>query len=719
MHPSNDESPSAAPATPTAAATGTAPGPNRAQRWPSAVAALAAYAVVTAMGLLLLPSRLATVRGTAAVGGADSGAYALQARSLAEGRGLGIPYITNYIHVYPVGEDRHDDHWPPLLSFAQAIGFRLLGFEADVPARVTVFIGAIVLPLCFCALVHAATRRAWIGAFAAVPLLLSDHLFKVSREAMSDQLLAAVLCLFLATLLFARRRRGWLLLCGATAALAWYGKGSQIMLFGFFGAAAFYLLGWRTLLRREFLGSLLLALALMFPRLRYNAVHYGRPLHSTQSNVAGFYGLTDHDAMYFLWGFYSIYWGRNLPSPGDRFRYPLLHTRSIRRNSERVVRAWLLGFDSESERDWAALGPAPARFAAALNDLYRIRPRAEVLREFVGGWTSPARWPRPAWMLFLWTGAAWGLAALIASPARRLWRAALRWRCRRKHTGTGHPKPPWPAESLLDAAAVLMAFILMQAGFLIVFWDVAPRLTYPAVLTAWALSWLPVATLLDAAARAWRRLRFRSWPFWAVPSSRVAACAALLAAFAVKAPALRARQSAGVEPLPERTTSDAYARLAVQLAAIQPENAVVMCRGRHALLWHAPRSYRGLGVPYASPPDLLAVARHYKVSFIAQDWPIWLTPGYGQVEQMLRSNPRYFEPVARKPFPTYRIRWDRLPESWITPLDRLRPAWNPSEELPRAEAWLAQRSAAEPSTGRGSSPGHLRPLPTRDRRISR
>jgi len=717
MHPPNHESESDAAAATGATASGPSPGPAGARRWAARLAALAAYVVVAAMGGLLLPSRLATVRGVSTVGGADSGAYALQARSLAEGRGLGIPYITNYIHVYPKDRDRHDDHWPPLLSFAQAIGFRLFGFEADVPARVTVIVGALLLPLCFCALAHAATRRAWLGALAATPLLLSDHLFRDSREAMSDQLLAAVLCLFLAALLFARRRRGWLLLCGATAALAWYGKGSQILLFGFFGAAVPYLLGWRALLRREFLGALLLALALMFPRLRYNAVHFGRPLHSTQNAVAGFYGLTDHDPMYFLFGFYSIYWDRNLPSPGDRFRYPTLHARSMRRNAERLARAWLLGFDSEGEQDWAALGPAPARLAAALNEMYRVRPGSALRAELTGGWTPPARWPRPAWMLFLLAGAVWGLAAIALAPARRLWRMARRWRGRKKRADAERPKPP-PEESRLDAAALLTLFVAMQAAFLIVFWDVAPRLTYPAVLPAWALGWLPVAALCGAPAWAWRKLRLRPLPFWLGPAGGAAACVALFAFFAAKAPALRERQTAAAGPAANERTASAYARLAAAVARSQPENAVVMCRGRHALLWHAPRSYRGLGVPYAPPADLLAVARYYGVTHIAQDWPLWLLPGYGQFEEMLRRNPRYFEPIARTPFPTYRIRWDRIPESWITPLDRLEPAWNPAKELPRSEEWLAKNSERGDPAGpiRTRTPPTASPQPSRGAR---
>ena len=715
MRPPNLQSESDAAAATSAAAFGPAPGSHAAHRWAARLAVLAAYGVVAAMGGLLLPSRLATVRGVSTVGGADSGAYALQARSLAEGRGLGVPYITNYIRVYPKDRDRHDDHWPPLLSFAQAIGFRLLGFEADVPARVTVIIGALLLPLCFCALVHAATHRAWLGALAATPLLLSDHLFQVSREAMSDQMLAAVLCLFLAALLFARRRRGWLWLCGATAALAWYGKGSQILLFGFFGAAVPYLLGWRALLRREFLGALLLALVLMFPRLRYNAIHFGRPLHSTQTAVAGFFGLTDHDSMYFLLGFYSIYWDRNVPSPGDRFRYPLLHARSLRRNTERMARAWLLGFDSESTQDWAALGSAPARLAAALHEMYRVRPWADLRQECVGGWTAPARWPRPGWMIFLLGGAAWGLAAVALAPARRLWRMARRRRGRKTPDAAERPKMPPREESPLDAAALLALFTAMQAAFLIVFWDVAPRLTYPAVLPAWALGWLPIAALCDAPAWAWRKLRQPPLPFWLGPAGGAAVCAVLFAVFAAKAPALRERQAGTIAPARENRAANAYSRLAAAIAQSQPENAVVMCRGRHALLWHAPRSYRGLGVPYAPPADLLAVARYYGVTHIAQDWPIWLLPGYGQFEQMLRRNPRYFEPIARAPFPTYRIRWDRLPESWITPLDRLRPAWNPAEELPRAEAALKRSSEKRDAAGTNPPARPRPPSPRPDR----
>lgn len=652
--------------------------------WLSLLPGFFAYVTVVAIARLLLPARLDTVRHISNIGGADSAAYALQARSQVEGRGLTVPYVTNYMYVYPAGVKRQDDQWPPLLSFVESLAFRIQGIQTNIPAMTTVVIGTLLLPLCFCALVHATTGRAWFGLLAALTLYWSDETMRESRAAMSDQLLTAVLCLFVAALLFSRRHRAWLLLCGATLALAWYGKGSQIMLFGFLLGGTLLLHGFPTLLRWEFLGAVLLALLLLFPRLHSNARNFGNPLHSTQAPVSAYYGLTDHDPLYFLIGFYSIYWGHDLPGAKDRFKHPYLHARSMRRNTERFVRPYLLGLESKNVSDWSALGAWPLRLAEALHDSRRVRPLTMILSELHGNVLPPTRWSRPWMTRFHLLGALWGLLAMVLMPVVWLWRIIRR-----------HRLPPGK-DSVLLATGLLATFVLLQALFVIVLWEALPRLTYPAVIPGWALGWCLFSLLLGGVMRLGRRIVRRPAPGWMRPVLAGLFCTALGVVVALHAGKLHAHQVAALEsPPPTTPASPPFKELVDRLTTSFPEDAVIMCNHRKVVLWFAPRSYRSCGLPYAPPADMLAVARYYGVTHIIRDWPSWRVYSDHAMRMMFHSHPDAFELVVSRPFPVYRIHWDRVPEGLVTPLDKLKPCWNPAMDMHQWEQWL-KRSSERP-----------------------
>jgi len=599
-------------------------------------------------------------------------------------------------------EGRQDDHWPPLLSFVQAIAFLIFGLHANIPAMTTVAIGALFLPLAFCALVHALTDRAWLGVPAAWPLLASDQILRASREGLSDQLLTAVLCLFLAALLFSRRHRGWLVAAGVLLALAWYGKGSQIVLIPFFVGGAVLVHGLGVLSQRAFLGALLAALGLMFPRLHYNARHFGNPLHSTQTPVSAYYGLTDMDGLYFLHGFYSIYWGHELPGPSDRFAHPYLHARSRRRNLERVARPYLFGLETDLDQwgEWATLGEGVQALANALHETHRVRPWRLLLAELKRGVTPWRAWPRRWEKLFRIAGVLWGGVALACAPF--LWGR----RARRRRLPGGH--------SVTLATALLAGFSLLQALFIIVLWEVADiRLVYPTVLPALALGWGLAALPLEGGRRWGRRLAGAPAPAWSVPALGALFAAAVTVNFGLRVGALNKRQLAPYAGEPRKPVYSPFKELAekLQTTDLGDGHVVLLGNRRMEALWFAPDGWRACGLPYAPPGDLLAVARYYRVTHIVQDWPFWRVADHYGMRRLFEQHRDAFELVMRRPYPVYRIHWERVPESLITPFHRLAPAWDCRRDLDRWEEELrrsTQRELSGPREDRLRVPGHAR-----------
>ena len=634
---------------------------------------LTVWLSVLAAGFLLLPDRLDNVRHNHDIGHADGVAYAWQGRALARGDGLRVPYITNFFHRYPQDFQRHDDQWGPLLSFVLAPVFRHHGPEANVARMTTVVISTLFLPLCFCMLVQALTARAWTGLPAALPLLYSKALMQDGMDLMNDQLLTGLLCLFLAALATSRRVPSLLLYCGPLIALAWYGKGSQIILFPFLAAGTALLHGPKFLLRREFLGAILFALALMFPRLQANTRTFGRPLHSTQSYVSSFFGLSRGVWNHWDNGFYSIHWNQEPPGLRNRFEHPTLHARSMRRNGEAILRVHLLGLDAETE-DWSKLGPRAEYWAEALQKRDQIRP----LRDLAGEGPASESDTRIPWFSRLQLlGLAWGAVASLISVSVWIFR---RFR-----------KNAPPGGGFADPATLVFCFAGMQAVFVILFWEAMLRLTFPAVIPALALPWTLLAVVLDALKRLRRHFIKTPTPAWGAPVLTLLLSLAILSNFHARAGTLSQTQRQSLRrPPPGEPRYPRIKAQAERMAEALPVDAVLMCRNPWQTLWYAPESFRAIGLPNAHPPELLAVARHYGVTHLVFDRN---RPG---LHQFIRQNPEVFELVLRGRPPVYQIHYDKLPEGSLTPLHEIEPLWDARTGMRDEEEALRDRSNPEP-----------------------
>lgn len=258
----------------------------------AAIKPVAVALAVLAMSASLWPERLDAALQRTYSGHADAAAYALQARSLHRGQGLHIPYVTNFFYVYDRDIWRHDDHWPPLLSFALAAVYPFTGESVPISHAIASGISTFLVPLSVALLAMAASRRCWPGLVTPLPFLLSENLMLGGMSVMSDQVVMCAAALFLASLLASRYHPAWLLFAGGFMALAWYGKGSQILLAPMLLVGVFVIHGPKALILRWHLGAWLIALLILFPRLNYNVDTHGKPFVSTQSPVAAFYGMT-------------------------------------------------------------------------------------------------------------------------------------------------------------------------------------------------------------------------------------------------------------------------------------------------------------------------------------------------------------------------------------------------------------------------------------------
>ncbi|MEX2381530.1 MAG: hypothetical protein WD490_04035 [Opitutales bacterium] len=630
------------------------------------------WLAVLAAGLLFLPDRLDRVRYDQDIGHADGVAYAWQARALIRGDGLSVPYISNFFHPYPTDFSRHDDHWAPLLSFVLAPVFHFFGPEAHVARMTTVVISTLFLPLCFCIMVQALTGRAWTGFPAALPLFSSTHLMQEGMRILNDQLVTSVLCLFLAALVASKRRPALILLCGPLIALAWYGKGSQILLFPFAAAAAALLHGPRFLIRKEFLGMLLLTLCLMFPRLQANARLFSRPLHSTQSYVSSYFGLSRHSGAGWDAGFYSIHWNRHPPTLRNRFDHPFLHQRSIRENSEAFLRWHLLGLDAQA-KDGKHLGPGASSLLSALRNQKSIRPLNELWKDTTKEWNLSEDHPRPWFTRIQIVSLLWGALAVLISV--EVW-------CVRRFRKDAPTGGGWT-----DPASVLLMFCLTQAVFMIVCWQAMERLSFPSLIPALALPWTLLAVSLDTAKALRRRFIRIPTPAWAGTVLTLLFSLAVFSQFhAPAAEIARQQRESFKHPPPEEPRYPGEKRLGDHMAETLPPDSILMCRNPWQTLWYAPETFRAIGLPYARTPELLAVARHYGVTHFVND------RDRQGLRRFIRKHPDAFECVIHKPIEVYRIHYDHLPDDFLTPLRDIKPMWDAREDLREQETKLREAS---------------------------
>jgi hypothetical protein len=319
--------------------------------------------VIGIFGGAMAQLRWEKARNVAFIGHSDEAAYATMGKSLSEGRGLQVNYITWFFIPYDKNITRREDHWPPFISFCMAPFFKMYGVSAAVAKIPSILIGAIGLPLATALLAWKLSRRGYVGIIAGLIVMGHHLMFTESLKTLSDVPAAMLVTLFCWALLAARTTPWMHLAAGVFAALAYYAKGSELLLLGLYpglvmltdgvhwpakgariayGAWLLVLLAalpwvgtgelWMIPMYLALMpGAFLIAgrtralahwvplgmgagLLLLAPFFYSNYQLFGNPLHSTQNYVSGYMGLDDWDPMS-----YRVYWGKDLPRTQDRW----------------------------------------------------------------------------------------------------------------------------------------------------------------------------------------------------------------------------------------------------------------------------------------------------------------------------------------------------------------------------------------------------------------
>ena len=440
--------------------------------WLKVLSVLAVLAVLLVAGMQISAFKIDVVKKVEFIGHSDECAYATMAQSLVAGKGLQVNYVSWHFLPYDSGITRREDHWPPFMGFAIAPFYYFLGQDVWVAKVAPILIGTILLPLLTAALGLAYSRRAYVALAAGLIMLIEPRLFTESMKTLSDVPTAALVTGFCWALLVARNHRWMHLLVGLFIALAYYSKGSQIILLGLYPAAMVLLCGLRVAWNdRKWLATGLgTALVLMAPYLYSNYRLFRNPLHSTQNFVSGYIGLASSGSnLGWESGTYKLYWGKDLPKPSDRWnKYPAVYHDLLAKNRECFTR-------------WALLGPSTGDTGEAWDDLgvvgWQIRKLLQDTPEQQNR-PVPALKPLDQWQEPLHEVP--GCAALVGVPLLVLGTPLAWWwnRSRRRaqaripnhEAAAGTTKcdqSPWLLQSTL--ALLLIAF--SQWLFLVIFWQ--------------------------------------------------------------------------------------------------------------------------------------------------------------------------------------------------------------------------------------------------------
>jgi len=648
---------------------------------PSRLAILAVLAVVLAFGSLSAALRFRVIALDRTIGRSDTAAYAEIGRSLAEGRGFDVQYISSFYIPYDRTIDRPDDHWPPLMGMMIAPFFATLGvsaFHAKIPA---VLMGALGLPLAAAWLGIAVSRRSWVGLVAGLLMVLNRQVFLESLTTLADVTLATLLTAFCAAMIGARARPRLYAIAGALAALAYYAKLSELLLVGLFPVVALLISGPKVLrLRWLYFGWGVLVLGIL-PWQLSNLYHYGSPIHSIHNYASGFIGLDVWEETH-----YRPYWGQDLPRTSDRWtKYGERFWPLVGRQREEYVRLALLGSDT-GQADWYRLGPLGVGAFALLRGedvqpaLERTEPdtalrkspvdrsrdpqasqlaaagwRAHWTRTWSDGWTALASGWRAlltfvvaehrATLLPNLLGAAYAACVLLGVPLR----AALRGRFRAELSA-------WPRSWGIVAALIFLGVV--HGTLLIYFFSVGGRFALPAQPIMTVLGLTGVAAVARRLVRPVDALLAARWPRWGETSCRAHAggiapgmvCALLLLFAALEARDLQAWQQGdvGVAPGFRASPVEGFARWAQRNL---PANAVLMARHPWELRFFSGPGVKTVAMPWtADPREVLGIAYYYGVTHVLAD------PSRPALDRYLDAGHPGIMKVAA-PLPLFAIDW--------------------------------------------------------------
>jgi len=613
------------------------------------------------------------------IGHADSAAYALQGRSLATSGTAMINYVSNFYYAYDPSITRLDDHWTAFQGMVYAPAFLLFGTDAAIARQCNIFLATVVIPLCVAWLALALTGCHWTAVGAAALMFSYPLLVISSTELLNDVSLSVLMVAFAAAFLSSKRYHpAWMVVAGILGGLAWLCKGSQILLFPVMIAGAIILHGKGFSKKVWLYAGMISFLVVMAPRLWYNTTHYGNPLHSTQNHVSSFFGLTNDP-----WGnwdenFYGVYWGKDLPQLRDRFSPWPAYRDSLIGNA-RVTLGTILLVTGEVTREnnsldeWSRQGLLSYYLGKALHEekLLHTRQRGNipVEEDSLAIITSPASWPAGYFSLVAIIGLIMTVAII---PLTAL--AACIGLCRKKK---------WYLSMEMRAALFLTAIFLVHVVFVNAVWYTMPRLIMPAVPFLVVMGLWTVAGVVTAVREATIRQCRRAFPLLmrgnsvsaevlarrAVVMARVGLLALVLLMGTMVVLHIPVWHKEQVHTLGVSVVSSPvqpwYQKLGSILADKVPDDAIFMTRNPWEFLFYFPKPVKAVGLPYAEPRILLAVAKYYGVTHLMSER---YRPG---MSEFLASGHPGLTKILSWPTPVYVLDYSAFNEEEIASLEEL------------------------------------------------
>ncbi len=516
---------------------------------------------------------------------------------------------------------------------------------------------------------------------------------------------------FAGSLLVADRWKWMYLAAGVFAGLAYYSKGSEILLLGMYPVMAVLACGWRSLrerrldVRAEFLAAVLV----MAPFWYSNYKLFGNPLHSTQNYVSGFFSFESWDS-----AAYFPYWGHHVPKTSDRWtKYGDGYLRS---SSEKMMQlgqivatgtngggnvwvdygGWGYRVRDFLNGEWArTYGPAWLAHVfgwSGRGGLPNVAGEARATY-LENGWAKPARpvsrWRYPAWELSAAGAVLLCVWMVIVFP----WTVYVwvhRWLARRSKRESVKPLSPADIRErrlLMGPVAAIALLFTVQFVFLCYFWDVEearfaflflPLLAALGVTGFAHFAEIPLMAAAGGATRGspgkavWEEKAPRRWvrvvdavvPYWHVVLTIVFAAGLLMYAKPLQARYadwLEANMDRGGYPFED---SPMYPTIGKWVHKTMPK-AVIMCRNPWEIMFYAAESK---GVSFPKPEDtgklgasqVFAIARYYHVQYVLndEDVPESLTP------YMLGRSPGLKRVRGLPGAAFFEIDWSKIQADW-------------------------------------------------------
>jgi hypothetical protein len=646
-------------------------------RWRWVGVALRVLSVIAVVGIVLFfgvgqfREKLAIAKPITFVGHSDESAYASMGRSLVEGHGLQVNYVSFYFIPYGREITRREDHWPPFMGLMIAPCFYVWGQAAWVAKLPAMMFGSVGLPLAAGLLAYALSRRGYVAIVAALLMMAHPYIYHESMKTLSDVALAMLLAGFAGCALLARRWQWMHLVAGVFIAAAYYAKGSQVMLLGLYPVMVLLGCGWRTFRRPWFYGGVGVAVVLMAPFWYSNYRLFGNPLHSTQNYVSGYYSFGGWEE-----STYFPYWGVDPPKTSDRWTKNADYVQHSREQLETLALTMLTGIEPPPDA-WGDFG----KYGYAARDL--LNGEWSRRRDPFGHFAhAPVRaieeWQLPPWELAAAAAVLLAGWMVIAWPVMQLM-ALGRWIYRRRGRASEMPLTPRAQDQgLAGPVAAVVLLIVVEALFLAFFWAIRTRFSFMFLPLIAALGCTGAAYFVErpvyalfALVRVLLRKRILRRPAWfraaraAIPYWHVVLTIVFAGGLLLYSKPLEARYADWLDGQLDRSEypfvdERVYPALGAWLHQNYP-GAVVMARNPWDITFCDPGS-KGITYPFPAEEDakgatqILAIARYYHVTHLFVD------SGQGALRQYLSGQLPGVKRVHFAPGPLYAIDWTKIPE---------------------------------------------------------